>query len=133
MLRRQQHNSGKNSEKAVNNENLKPFPKGVSGNPNGRPKKIPAIDDLLADVLGKDEEGLVVAKKILEALAAKAMKGDVKAAEVLLDRGYGKAKQTFDGTFDMPFVLNGMRSPKNEPLDGAEFHANGNGKVDAGL
>jgi hypothetical protein len=32
----------------------------------------------------------------LKALRAKATKGDVRAAEVLLDRAYGKAKQITD-------------------------------------
>ena len=35
-------------------------------------------------------------KAILMALRAKATKGDVRAAEVLLDRAYGKSKQTVD-------------------------------------
>ena len=60
---------------------------------NGRPKKIPEIDTLLADVLGEDMDGMEAAKKILEAVRTKALKGDVRAAEVLLDRAYGKAKQ----------------------------------------
>ena len=69
------------------------FKKGVSGNPNGAPKKLPEIDKLLADVLGEEKDGIEAAKAILMALRAKATKGDVRAAEVLLDRAYGKAKQ----------------------------------------
>jgi len=83
-------NNGKSSGETVGNGNLKPFPKGVSGNPNGRPKKIPEIDVLLAEVLGENGEE---ATAILKALLAKAKKGDVRAAEVILDRTYGKAKQ----------------------------------------
>lgn len=74
----------------------KPFEKGESGNPNGRPKKLPKLDELLADVLGEDKDGIEAAKAILMALRAKAAKGDVRAAEVLLDRAYGKSKQTVD-------------------------------------
>lgn len=74
-------------------QNLKPFKPGQSGNPKGRPKKIPAIDVLLAEVLGEEKEGKSAAQAILIALRAKATKGDVRAAEVLLDRAYGKAKQ----------------------------------------
>lgn len=85
-----------------------PFEKGKSGNPatqfssenqpekNGRPKKLPKLDELLADVLGEDKDGIEAAKAILMALRAKATKGDVRAAEVLLDRAYGKSKQTVD-------------------------------------
>lgn len=72
------------------------FKKGQSGNPNGRPKKLPELDKLLADVLGEEKDGIEAAKVILMALRAKAAKGDVRAAEVLLDRAYGKAKQTMD-------------------------------------
>jgi len=74
------------------------FKKGVSGNPNGAPKKLPEIDKLLADVLGEEKDGIEAAKAILMALRAKATKGDVRAAEVLLDRAYGKAKQVIDAT-----------------------------------
>jgi hypothetical protein len=72
------------------------FKPGQSGNPNGRPKKLPKLDELLADVLGEDKDGIEAAKAILMALRAKATKGDVRAAEVLLDRAYGKSKQTVD-------------------------------------
>lgn len=74
----------------ANESNLTPFKPGQSGNPNGRPKKLPAIDTLLADVLGEEGEE---AKEILQALVKKAKKGDVRAAEVLFDRAYGKARQ----------------------------------------
>lgn len=76
-----------------NKDNLKPFKKGETGNANGRPKKIPAIDELLAEVLGKEKDGKTVAQAILSALSAKALKGDIRAAEVLLNRGYGLPKQ----------------------------------------
>jgi len=81
------------ANKNPNKENLKPFKKGESGNPNGRPKKLPELDKLLADVLGEEKDGITAGEVILKALRAKAAKGDVRAAEVLLDRAYGKAKQ----------------------------------------
>jgi hypothetical protein len=70
-----------------------PFVKGKSGNPKGAPRKIPNLDLMLADVLGEDKDGIEAAKAILMAMRSKAIKGDVRAAELLLDRGYGKAKQ----------------------------------------
>ena len=91
---------GKNSEKAVsrdkNIKNLKPFKKGQSGNPKGRPKKLPEITALLDKVLGETVGGISEAEKIMRRLIIRAKAGDVRAAEVLLDRAYGKPKQSID-------------------------------------
>ena len=77
-------------------ENIEPhkFKKGQTGNPNGRPRKLPELSKLMADILGDEKNGLTTAERILKAIEAKALKGDIKAAEMLLDRGYGKPKQT---------------------------------------
>jgi hypothetical protein len=62
----------------------------------GRPK-LPELHKILADVLGKEgKDGMTAAEEILQALHAKAKKGDTRAAELLLDRAYGKPKQTVD-------------------------------------
>ena len=79
-----------------NGGRLKRLPKGVSGNPKGRPRKLPELNKLLADVLGEEKDGLTAAEAILKALRLKAIKGDVRAAEVLMDRAYGKAKETME-------------------------------------
>ena len=91
----------------ANEQNLKPFKKGQSGNPNGRPKKLPHLEELLADILGEDKEGITAAEAILRALRAKATKGDIRAAEVLLERAYGKAKQGIElsGTNEGPIQI----------------------------
>jgi hypothetical protein len=66
-------------------------------NRKGRPEKLPGLDILLADVLcASTPSGLTVAEKILKVLANKAVKGDVRSAEILLDRAYGKAKQVME-------------------------------------
>lgn len=72
------------------------FPKGQTGNPNGRPRKLPELDKLLADVLGEEKDGVSAAEAILKALRLKASKGDVRAAEIILDRAYGRARQTIE-------------------------------------
>jgi len=90
-------------------ENLTPFPKGKSGNPNGRPKKIPELDKLLADVLGDEKEGITAAQAILMALRKKAAAGDVRAAEVLLERAYGKPRQSVDLAGSLDVVVTGMK------------------------
>lgn len=77
------------------------FKKGQSGNPNGRPKKLPQIDDLLAEVLGSDPDdpgNYSEAKEVLKAMLAAAKKGNVQAQQAILDRAYGKAKQAIEHT-----------------------------------
>lgn len=60
----------------------------------GRPKKLPDLDALLIEVLAEEVHRTVALKAILTSLRKKAIAGDVRAAEVLLDRGYGKLKQS---------------------------------------
>lgn len=75
--------------------NLKPFKKGEDPRRNvaGGPRKLPKLDELLANLLGEEVEGgLTAADKILQAIYQRALKGDTKAAELLLNRGYGKPK-----------------------------------------
>jgi hypothetical protein len=81
--------------------------KGESGNPNGRPRKLPELDKLLAEVLGEEKDGITAGEAILKAIRARAAKGDVRAAELLLDRAYGKPKQSIDNniTTTEPLVI----------------------------
>ena len=76
------------------------FKPGQTGNPNGRPKKLPELDILLADVLGStDENGdLSEAKEILNALVKQAKKGNVNAATAILNRAYGMPLQRTENT-----------------------------------
>lgn len=71
-------------------ENLKPFKKGKSGNPKGRPK-LPDLAEALEEVIGADG-----VRDMLKAMLAKAKKGSEKATEIVLDRMYGKSKQSID-------------------------------------
>lgn len=64
----------------------------------GRKRELPELDKLLADVLGEEKDGISAAEVVLKAIRAKAAKGDVRAAELLLDRAYGKPKQSLDTT-----------------------------------
>lgn len=79
-------------------DNLKPFVKGEDPRRNlkGRPRRLPPIDEMLSDILGSEEDTDSEAHAVLRALLMKAKKGDTKAAEILLDRAYGKAKQVVD-------------------------------------
>jgi hypothetical protein len=76
--------------------NLKPAKKGEVRNPNGRPPKLPDLDALGAKLLSEEKNGLTLMEAIIRAMAVKATKGDVRAAEALLDRFYGKPKQPVD-------------------------------------
>jgi hypothetical protein len=73
------------------------FKKGQTGNPKGRPK-LPDIREALAKVLADEKDGVTALEATLRALRAKAIRGDVRAAEALLDRAFGKAAQTVDVT-----------------------------------
>ena len=81
-------------------DNLKPFKKGDDPRRNlyGQPKKIPNLDVHIANLLHgetEDAEGLI---EILKAMLKEAKAGNTRAAELLLDRAYGKAKQSLDVT-----------------------------------
>jgi hypothetical protein len=97
------------SEKTVNmanEQNLTPFPKGVSGNPAGKPKGVQNSKTRLLRLLelvtttknpvtGEMEE-FTIAEQLDMKIIAKAMKGDIRAYQELLDRLEGKSKQTTD-------------------------------------
>ena len=83
-------------------------------NRNGRPKKLPSLDLLLAEVLGTDGTGKSEAERIIEALKKKALNGDVRAAELLLDRGYGKVVQKINADINIPTLPNVIIKTKDE-------------------
>ena len=76
-------------KKLTAKDNPKPWKKGQSGNPKGRP---PDLIKTMLKAVG-DEKGL---HDIADAIMKKALKGDVKAAEFVYDRLYGKPKQSQD-------------------------------------
>jgi hypothetical protein len=76
--------------------NLKPFKPGQSGNPAGRPK-MPK--DLKEAFKAASPKALEILKKILADPAAKD-NDRLRAAEIILDRAYGKPAQAVDITTD---------------------------------
>jgi hypothetical protein len=84
------------------------FKKGQTGNPNGRPK-LPDLKEAMAKILADEKEGKSALEAILAAMRAKAAKGDVRAAEFLFDRGYGKATQDInmkqEGTQQLEVII----------------------------
>lgn len=122
-------------------KNLMPsWGKGESGNPNGRPKGAISLVKLLNDLLNKeidhpdyterDEHGaptrkkMTVAQGIVLALVAKAIQGDTKALQMIMERTDGKvlemlssAVETIDMTpqsmtFDEAYELKYGKKPK---------------------
>lgn len=77
------------------------FKKGESGNKKGRPWKIPELDSLLSQKSDSEYQA------VINSLFKQAKKGNVRAAEVLLDRVYGKVKQ--DLGIDAEVLINVTR------------------------
>jgi hypothetical protein len=79
---------GQNSGETVGGriQNLKPWPKGVSGNPSGRPKNDISLEIARA-VFEHNPEA------IYRAMTRALCKGDARIFKVLADRAYGKVKE----------------------------------------
>lgn len=74
----------------------KPFAKGQSGNPGGRPKEVAEVRELARQYTEEAVDTLAtIMRSAKEPAAAR-----VRAAESILDRGYGKASQPIDGDGD---------------------------------
>jgi hypothetical protein len=88
-----------NSDETVSNpKNLKPWPKGVSGNPGGRPKLKPLTEELerLLEQEAPKSKGQTWAAVIAEALVKRASKGDVRAIAELGNRIEGRPVQAVE-------------------------------------
>ena len=88
--------------------NLKPFEKGESGNPNGRPKgaknrstiarKWLEVNQSLKNPLTGESETMSQEDLMTLALIKKAREGDVTAYKALMDSGYGAPLQQIEQT-----------------------------------
>ena len=87
-----------------NTENLKPWHKGQSGNPSGRPRKKLITDELerLLEEEAPRGNGKTYAAVIAEALLAQARKGDVRAISELASRIEGKPLQAVSLGYEDP-------------------------------
>jgi len=91
--------TGNSGKKKGRMENLRPWKKGQSGNPSGRPKKTLITDALrarLAEIDPNDAAGRTHAEVIADRMIARAKlkdRGQQDAAEIA-DRTEGKPRQT---------------------------------------
>lgn len=70
------------------------FKKGQSGNPKGRPKgTLRDIKVVLQDLLSQEKNGTQLIDGLMSVVVNKALKGDLKAVDMLLSYSYGKATQ----------------------------------------
>jgi hypothetical protein len=80
-------------------EVLKPFKKGDQRiNRKGRPPVLPDLKNVIAKILSEEKNDMIGLEAVIRALMIKAIKGDVRAAQELLDRYYGKSTQPIDHT-----------------------------------
>jgi hypothetical protein len=57
------------------------------------------------DLLGENEKGVSKMKTILQSLTRKAVRGNMKATETLLERAYGRPRQQVDLAIDLAAEL----------------------------
>ena len=83
-----------------NPQNLKPWPKGVSGNPKGKPP-TKAIDEVFKEFLAeidKSPKGVVQERlrTLIEGQYYAAVKGSTPAADFIVNRAHGKLKDKIE-------------------------------------
>jgi hypothetical protein len=107
----------------ANEQNLKPFKKGKDErrNETGRPKKLPPIKELIEKTLGEEKNGISGVDAIFKVLLSKAVKGDLKASQMLLDYYYGKATQKTEITGaegeKIQFKIDVIEAKENKPFE----------------
>ena len=83
----------------------KPFVKGVTGNPGGRPKRTPEELDLVAACKAKTPAALIVIENIMK--NGENERNKLAAATAIIDRAYGKPTQPIAGDPDRPLQVIG--------------------------
>ena len=104
--------------------NNKPFPKGVSGNPNGRPKGLRNRSTIVREWLEANykkvnpitgqTETLQIQDHLVISLIGKALKGDVPAFKELMDSGHGKIIDGLDVTSKGESITSGEKLSPEE-------------------
>jgi hypothetical protein len=106
---------------------LKPWPKGVSGNPGGRPKSKPITEEIesLLEQPAPGRKGQTWAEVIADAMIRRAAKGDVRAFVELANRLEGKPVQAVNVNRDalegLAEELAAARKRAEEPMSDEEI------------
>ena len=93
-------------------DNPKPFSSENQPESNGRKKKLPELDALLAELLGSSDGGVEgsEAKEVFNSLVKQAKKGNVAAGVAVLNRAYGLPKQPVEHTGNLTIKNGGEMS-----------------------
>ncbi len=78
----------------------RPFARGVSGNPGGRPRVVAELREL-----ARQHAPAAIAELARLALRARSEAARIAAIRELLDRGYGKVTQPIEGEFRGPPIV----------------------------
>ena len=94
------------------------FKKGQSGNPKGRPP-IRDIKVVLQELLSQEKNGTQLIDGLMSVVVNKALKGDLKAVDMLLSYTFGKATQRTEITGSegekIDFTINVVQGKENLP------------------
>lgn len=82
------------SKKTAKKPRGTPFKAGQSGNPGGRPKRTEEELDLIAACKDRTPAALAVIESIM--MEGENERNKLSAAMAIIDRGYGKPKETID-------------------------------------
>jgi hypothetical protein len=93
----------------ANPQNLKPWPKGVSGNPAGK-KPTKEIDEVFREFLAevdKNPKGVMQERlrTLIEGQFYAATKGSTPAAEFIMNRAHGKVKEKVEAKVESTVAL----------------------------
>ena len=101
-------------------ENIIPhkYKKGQSGNPKGRPP-LRDIKEVLKDLLSQEKNQTQLIDGLMSVVVNKALKGDLKAVEMLLSYTYGKPTQKTEISGaegeKIDFTINVVQGKENLP------------------